>query len=90
MYLDSYVDMISYEHHISTKEGRSMQGLTKHEIKEKIPELKMGSFDLFAAKAGVKKVGIRPNKKRPHLYENIYPLKSIEKIKKIMIKKEGK
>ena len=62
------------------------KGLTRAEILKNLPKLKKGSFDLFIARAGIVHEGLRPNKKRPHMAEYIYPADSVEKIKMAMSK----
>jgi hypothetical protein len=61
-----------------------MEGLSRTEIIKQTPNLRPGSFGLLAAKAGVFVVGTRKNKKCQHITENIYPLDSVERIKKVM------
>jgi hypothetical protein len=61
-------------------------GLTRSEILKQIPELRPGSFQLFALRAGLKKTAERPNKTLPHVTEFLYPNDSVEKLKMILKK----
>jgi hypothetical protein len=62
------------------------KGLTRAEIIKKMPDFKKGNFDLFMARAGLKKIGFRQSKKHPHMIDYIYPADSVEKIKLVMSK----
>jgi hypothetical protein len=66
------------------------KGITRAKILKKLPNLKPGNFDLFMARAGLKKTGMNPNKKRPHMAEYTYPCDSVEKLKIIIDKSGGK
>lgn len=57
------------------------KGISKKEILSKLPELPSGSFRLKIAEAGIKKVGERKNKKRPHITENLYPSDSVARLR---------
>lgn len=61
---------------------KMIEGLTRAEILQKMPNLKKGSFDLYCAKAGIKAIAKRPSK-NSHVLEFVYPINTIEKIKKI-------
>jgi hypothetical protein len=58
-----------------------MDGYSRAEILAKIPELSDGSFGYLCAKLGIKKIGERPQKKRPHMLEFVYPVDAIEKLR---------
>lgn len=57
-----------------------IEGLSKSEILEKIKILPAGSFRLKMAEAGIEKIGERPNKKLPHILENLYPLDAADRL----------
>ena len=58
-------------------------GLTRLQILAQIPEMGKGSFELFIAKAGIKKIGEIPGK-RPHIKAYIYPLDSVNKLRQVI------
>jgi len=60
------------------------EGLTRREIIQKIKNLPLGSFALYAARAGISRIGTRPNKTNPHIAENLYPMDSVERIMAVM------
>ncbi len=62
------------------------KGLTRPEILKKLPNFKPGNFDLYMAKAGLKKIGMRATKRRPHIMEYVYPLNSVQKIQEVIDK----
>ena len=61
-------------------------GLTRMEILKKLPNLKSNCFYYYCKAAGIKKIGERPNKLRPHITEFIYPADAVEKLK-LFVKK---
>lgn len=60
------------------------EGLSKAEILQELKILPKGSFRLKIAEARIQCIGTRPNKKRPHLNENLYPADSVERLRKYL------